>query len=122
MFATMPSVLPLIEAGTVRALAVTSAARSPFLPNVPSVAEAAVPGFDVSSWYGLFLPAKTPGDIVRKVYADAATAIDDPQIKRRFSDLATVAESSSPTELTALLKGQLEKWGPIIKELGIKAD
>ena len=122
MFATMPSVLPLIEAGSVRALAVTSAARSPFLPNVPSVAEAAVPGFDVSSWYGLFLPAKTPAEIVRKVHADAATAIDDPQIKRRFSDLATVAESSSPTELTALLKGQLEKWGPIIKELGIKAD
>jgi tripartite-type tricarboxylate transporter receptor subunit TctC len=122
MFATMPSVLSLIEAGTVRALAVASAARSPFLPQAPSIAEAGVPGFDVSSWYGLFLPAKTPAEIVRKVQADAAAAIGEPHVKQRFRDIATLAANSTSEELTALLKGQLEKWGPIIKELGIRPE
>jgi tripartite-type tricarboxylate transporter receptor subunit TctC len=122
MFATMPSVLSLIEAGTVRALAVTSAARSPFLPQAPSIAEAGVPGFDVSSWYGLFLPAQTPAEIVRKVQVDAAAAVDEPSVQRRFRDIATLPASSTPAELSGLLKGQLDKWGPIIKELGIKPE
>jgi tripartite-type tricarboxylate transporter receptor subunit TctC len=76
----------------------------------------------VSSWYGLFLPAKTPAEIVKKVQVDAATAIGEAHVKQRFRDIATLAASSTPDELTALLKGQLDKWGPIIKELGIRPE
>jgi tripartite-type tricarboxylate transporter receptor subunit TctC len=96
--------------------------RSPFLPDVPTIAESGVPGFDVSSWYALFLPPKTPAEIVGKVYNDAAAAIAHPQTKQRFADIGTIAGSSTPAELTALLKSELDKWGPVIKELGIKPD
>jgi len=96
--------------------------RSPFLSDIPSIAESGVPGFDVSSWYALFLPPKTPAEIVGKVYIDAVAAIADPQTKQRFADIGTIAGSSTPAQLTALLKSELDKWGPVIKELGIKPD
>jgi len=114
--------VPLIDSGAIRALAVTSAMRSPFLPDIPSIAESGVPGFDVSSWYALFLPPKTPAEIVGKIYIDAVAAIAHPQTKQRFADIGTIAESSTPAELTALLKSELDKWGPIIKEMSIKPD
>jgi len=122
MFATQPSARSLIESGAIRALAVTSVARSPFAPNIPTIAEAGVPGFDVSSWYALFMPVKTPAEIVKKVYGDTVAAIGHPQVKQRLEDIAATAVSSTPAELTARLKSELEKWGPIIKELGIKPD
>jgi len=122
MFATTPSARALVDSGAIRALAVTSAMRSPFLPDIPSIAESGVPGFDVSSWYALFLPPKTPAEIVGKVYIDAVAAIADPQTKQRFADIGTIAGSSTPAQLTALLKSELDKWGPVIKELGIKPD
>jgi tripartite-type tricarboxylate transporter receptor subunit TctC len=122
MFATTPSARALVDSGAIRALAVTSAMRSPFLPDIPSIAESGVPGFDVSSWYALFLPPKTPAEIVGKVYIDAVAAIAHPQTKQRFADIGTIAGSSPPAQLTALLKSELDKWGPVIKELGIKPD
>jgi tripartite-type tricarboxylate transporter receptor subunit TctC len=122
MFATTPSARALVDSGAIRALAVTSAMRSPFLSDIPSIAESGVPGFDVSSWYALFLPPKTPAEIVGKVYIDAVAAIADPQTKQRFADIGTIAGSSTPAQLTALLKSELDKWGPVIKELGIKPD
>jgi tripartite-type tricarboxylate transporter receptor subunit TctC len=122
MFATMPSARALVDSGAVRALAVTSAIRSSFLPLIPSIAEAGIPGFDVSSWYALFLPLRTPAEIVRKVYTDAVAAIAHPQAKQRFEDIGSIAASSTPAELTALLHAELSKWGPVIKELGIKPD
>ena len=121
-FATPPIALPMLKAGKLRALAVTSAKRSPFLPDIPTIAESGVPVFDVSSWYALFLPPKTPAEIVGKVYIDAVAAIVHPPTKQRFADIGTIAGSSTPAQLTALLKSELDKWGPVIKELGIKPD
>jgi tripartite-type tricarboxylate transporter receptor subunit TctC len=122
MFATQPSSRSLIESGAIRALAVTSATRSPFAPNIPTIAASGVPGFDVSAWYALFMPVKTPAEIVRKVYGDTIAAIAHPQVKQRLEDIAATAVSSTPAELTARLKSELEKWGPIITALGIKPD
>jgi tripartite-type tricarboxylate transporter receptor subunit TctC len=122
MFATMPSARSLIESGAIRALAVTSATRSPFAPNIPTIAESGLPGFDVSSWYALFMPVKTPAEIVRKVHTDAVAAITYPQVKQRLADLSAAAVTSTPAELTALLRSSLDNWGPIIKELGIRPD
>ena|SRR6185312_4390863 len=96
--------------------------RSPFLPDIPSIAEAGVPGFDVSSWFALFLPPKTPAEIVAKVHIDAVASIAHPQTKQRYADIGTIAGSSTPAELTALLKSELDKWRQVIKELGIKPD
>jgi len=122
MFATLPSARSLIESGAIRALAVTSATRSPFAPNIPTIAESGLPGFDVSSWYALFMPVKTPAEIVRKVYTDAVAAITYPQVEQRLADLSAAAVISTPGELTALLRSSLDNWGPIIKELGIRPD
>jgi tripartite-type tricarboxylate transporter receptor subunit TctC len=122
MFATLPSALPQIQGGTIRALAVTSATRAPFAPNLPAVAESGVPGFDVSDWHALFVPAKTSIEIVRKIHDDAVNALAYRAVKQKFEELAVVAVTSTPAELATLLKSDMEKWGPVIKDAGIKPE
>jgi tripartite-type tricarboxylate transporter receptor subunit TctC len=119
MFNNIGAVLPLIQGGKLRGLAVTTAKRSPAIPQLPPIAEAGVPGFDVSSWYGFFAPAKTPPEIVRKMHADTVAALADPTTKSRLEQLGVVVVGSTPAELAAYLKSEMEKWGPVIKEAGI---
>jgi tripartite-type tricarboxylate transporter receptor subunit TctC len=119
MFNNTGAVLPLIQGNKLRGLAVTSAKRTPLAPGYPPIAEQGVPGFDVTSWYGFFAPAKTPPDIVRKMNADAVAAIRDPVIKSRLDQLGVAAIASTPAELRAFLKSEMDKWGPVIKEAGI---
>jgi len=119
MFNNIGSVLPLIQGGKLRGLAVTTAKRSPAIPQLPPIAEAGVPGFDVSSWYGFFAPAKTPPEIVRKMHADTVAALADPTTKSRLEQLGVVVIGSTPGELAAYLKSEIDKWGPVIKEAGI---
>jgi tripartite-type tricarboxylate transporter receptor subunit TctC len=120
-FNTMGAVLPFVQAGKLRALAVTSAKRAPATPGLPSIAESGVPGFDVSSWYAIFIPAKTPTDIVRKANADTLAALAHPATKARLEQLGVVVVGSTPEGLAAHLRSEMEKWGPIIREAGIKA-
>ncbi len=122
MFATMPSVLAQVQSKIVRALGVASATRSPFAPDIPTIAESGIPGFDVSDGYGLFLPPKTPDDIVGKVHRDTVAALAHPPVRQRFVEIAASIVISTPAELTNLLKSDMDKWGPIIKELGIKPE
>ena len=122
MFATMPSVRALVDSGAVRALAVTSGTRSPFMPDIPTIAESGVPAFDVSDGYALFMPAKTPTETVRKVHADTVAALAHPPVKQRLEEIAAAVVTSTPAELTAYLKSEMEKWSAIIKEAGIRAD
>ena len=122
MFNNIGAVLPLIQGGKLRALAVTTAKRSAAVPELPTIAESGVPGFDVSSWYAFFLPVKTPRDIVRKAYADTVTALADPVIKDRLEKLGVVVAGSTPEGLAAHLKSEMDKWGPVIKAAGIKGD
>ena len=119
MFNNIGAVLPLIQGGKLRGLAVTTAKRSPAIPQLPPIAEAGVHGFDVSSWYGFFAPAKTPPEIVRKMHADTVAALADPTTKSRLEQLGVVVIGSTPAELAAYLKSEMEKWGPVIKEAGI---
>jgi tripartite-type tricarboxylate transporter receptor subunit TctC len=79
-----------------------------------------VPGFDVSSWYALFAPAKTPPDIVRKASADTLAALNVPATRARLEDLGVVVIGSTPERLGAHLRSEMEKWGPVIREAGIK--
>jgi tripartite-type tricarboxylate transporter receptor subunit TctC len=119
MFNNIGAVLPLIQGGKLRGLAVTTAKRTPAVPNLPPIAEAGVPGFDVSSWYALFAPARTPPEIIRKMHADTVAALTDPATKERLEQLGVVVVGSSPAELAAFLKGEMDKWAPVIKEAGI---
>jgi tripartite-type tricarboxylate transporter receptor subunit TctC len=119
MFNNIGAVLPLIQSDKLRGLAVTTAKRTPAAPNLPPIAEVGVPGFDVSSWYALFAPARTPPEIIRKMHADTVAALTDPATKERLEQLGVVVIGSTPAELAATLKSEMDKWGPIIKEAGI---
>ena len=122
MFNNIGAVLPLIQSGKLRGLAVTTAKRSPAVPNLPTIAESGVPGFDVSSWYAFFLPAKTPPEIVKKAYADTVATLADPVIKERLEKLGVVVVGSTPEGLATHLKSEMDKWAPVIKAAGIKGD
>ena len=122
MFATLPSVLAQAQSGVLRALAVTSVSRSPFAPNIPTVAESGVLDFDVSDGFGLYVPTKIPTEIAKKIQRDAVAAVTHPAVKRRFEELAMSVVTSTPTEFAAHLKSQTAKWGPIIRAAGIKGE
>jgi tripartite-type tricarboxylate transporter receptor subunit TctC len=119
MFNNIGAVLPLIQGEKLRGLAVTTAKRTPAAPHLPTIAESGVPGFDVSSWYAMFVPARTPPEIVRKFHADTVTALADPVTKERLEQLGVVVVGSTPRELAAHLKAEMDKWGPVIKAAGI---
>ena len=96
--------------------------RMAALPDVPTIAEAGVPGFDVTGWYAFFVPAKTPPDIIAKFHKDTVTALADPVIRQRLDQLGVNTIGSTPAELAAFLKSEMDKWGPLIKAAGIKAE
>jgi tripartite-type tricarboxylate transporter receptor subunit TctC len=122
MFATIPSALPHVQSGTLRGLAVTSATRSPFAPDLPTIAEAGVAGYEMSSWYALFAPARTPVEIVRKIHDDALSVLADPAMKQKLADIGATVATSAPPEVTKLIKSEMAKWGPIIQAASIKAE
>jgi len=122
MFNTTASLLQFHRSGQVRGLAVTTRERFAGAPEIPTVAESGVPGFNVISWYGLFAPAKTPREIVEKIQKDTALLLREPAIQARFEPLGVEAASSTPEELAGLMQAELELWGPIIKSANIKGE
>jgi tripartite-type tricarboxylate transporter receptor subunit TctC len=122
-FATPPSVLPMIKAGRLRALAVTSRERSPLMPDIPGMAEAGLPEYGIAFWYGLFVPAGTPSDIVGKLFDAALIAAQDPQAKATLAREGTeVAVSKSPEEFAAFLAQDERMWVKLAKDTGAKAE
>jgi tripartite-type tricarboxylate transporter receptor subunit TctC len=121
-FDTFASALPLVQGGQLRGLAVTSAKRSPFAPELPSIAEAALPDFDVSGWYAFYVPAKTPPEIVHKLNADVVTALKDPELRDRLEKLGVVVVGSTPEQLDQHFKAELALWEPVIKAANIKLE
>ena len=116
------ALLSYARSGQVRVLATTGPKRDAAAPDVPTIAEAGVPGYDVTAWQALFVPAKTPPEIVRKISADTNAALADPAIKDKLATNGYVAEGSSPEELEKLLKSEIAKWSAVIKSVGIKID
>jgi tripartite-type tricarboxylate transporter receptor subunit TctC len=104
----------------VRILALTTDWRSPQVPDVPTMAQSGLPKFDVPGWYAFFVPAKTPAEIVRKMYADTAAVLAEPAVRKKLEDLGLRVVGSTPEQLAQLLKAEMTKWGPIIQDAGIK--
>ena len=118
-----PELVGQISAGTVRALGVTTAKRAPFLPDVPSMAEAGVPGYDTEVWWGLLGPAGMPRrSWWRNSRSDFVAALKAPAVKDRLTKLGAAPIGSSPQEFDAKIHADYEKWGPIIKAAGMKAE
>jgi len=116
------TLLSYARSGQVRVLASTGAKRETAAPDVPTIAEAAVPGYEVTAWQALFVPGKTPPDIVRKISADTNAALADRATKDKLAHSGYIAEGSSPAALEKLLKSEIVKWSHVIKSVGIKID
>ncbi len=122
MSSTMLSGITYVRDGRLRALGVTTAKRSPILPEIPTIAEAALPGYEAAQWYGVLAPAGTPREIVTKLHAAIVRALQDATIRERF--LADGAEpvGSSPDEFAAYMRAETAKWAKVIKAAGIKTE
>ena len=122
-FGTPPSVLPMVQAGRLKALAVTSPNRTPLVPNVPGTAEAGLPGFSLSFWYGLFVPAGTPPEVIRKLFDAAQEVMQRPEVKAGLAREGTeVAVSKSTDEFAAFLVEDNRFWTRLVKDAGVKAE
>jgi tripartite-type tricarboxylate transporter receptor subunit TctC len=122
MFDNIPLPLPHIKAGKLRALAVTSAQRSPSLPELPTLAEAGVPGFDVSSWYGIYAPAGLPQDMVAKLNAAFNEALRAPEIRERLTTQGWTVTGGTPEQFAAHTQAELERWARVVKSANVRID
>jgi tripartite-type tricarboxylate transporter receptor subunit TctC len=122
MFTTVASAASLIAAGQLRALAVTSAQRSPAFPELPTVAEAGVPDYSAESWYGLFAPAKTPKEVIDRLNRSAAAAVQSEVFKKLAVNEGLVLVARPPDELDRYFRGEEERWRKVIQDAGIKAE
>ena len=121
-FFAVAAVLPLVSAGKLRALAITSSKRSALLPKIPTVAEAGVPGYEFTSWVGLLAPGTTPPNIVNALNGYIQKAVPASGMRERFASEGAEVGASSPEQFTAHIKAELARWSKVIKELGLKAE
>jgi tripartite-type tricarboxylate transporter receptor subunit TctC len=121
MFANLSAVVGNIRAGQLRALAVTSAQRATAAPEIPTVAEAGLPGFEAATWFALVAPAATPRDVLARINAEVKRALALPDVKQRFADLGMTAEDSTPDQLDGYIRSEIAKWSKVIKDADIKA-
>lgn len=117
-----PAALPMVKAGKLRVLAVTTAQRSALLPEVPTVGESGLPGYDVNSWYGLFAPAGTPPAIVDRLYTELAVHFKSVEVGKRLATLGAEAAIQSPTELASFVREDIKKWAAVVKASGARVE
>jgi tripartite-type tricarboxylate transporter receptor subunit TctC len=120
MFSNALSVRAQIESGQVRALGLSGLKHSKALPNVPPIAEAGVPGYDATQWYGLVAPAGVPSDIIARIHGEAVKALASPEMSEKLSADGAEAVGNTPAEFAALIKSELEKWTNVAKAAGIE--
>jgi tripartite-type tricarboxylate transporter receptor subunit TctC len=114
--------MPMLKAGRVRALGVTSTKRIATLPNVPTLAETGLPGYDVTNWYGVMAPAGIPRDVLGKLHADLVTVLRQPEVQQRFAAEGGDATPNTPEQFATFIRGEIAKWGRAVKESGAKVD
>jgi len=120
MFMFQTAALPQVRAGKLRALAVSTAQRSPLAPELPTVAEAGVPGYEFSGWFGIFAPAATPKEIVNKIAAASVKAVQSPDLRERLSQQGFMPVASDPEQFAAFFRGEVAKWARVVKEGGLQ--
>jgi tripartite-type tricarboxylate transporter receptor subunit TctC len=122
MFDNLPSSLQQIKAGKLRAIAVTSAQRAPALPDVPTIAESGLPGFEATSWFGIVAPTGTPPTIIARINADVNQWLQSPEAKEKLLAQGAVAAGGSPEQFAAYIHAETEKWARVVKASGAKVD
>ncbi|HEU5178275.1 MAG TPA: tripartite tricarboxylate transporter substrate binding protein [Burkholderiales bacterium] len=122
VFIGIPAAAPHIKAGKLRALALVAAQRSAALPEVPTVAEAGLPDFEVTTWYGILAPAGTPRGIINRLNAELVKVMHAPELKEKLAATGTEPLTSTPDEFAAYIRKEIAKWGDVIRKAGVKAD
>jgi tripartite-type tricarboxylate transporter receptor subunit TctC len=122
VFTSLPSVAGSIKTGAVRAIAVTSAKRAASFPNIPTIAEAGYPEFDVNPWFGLFAPTKVPADVIRKINADVSEVVKSKEVVDKLAAEGAEPYLTTPQEFTAVLKADVDKWGKVVRTSGASID
>lgn len=122
MFDGMPTALPQVKAGKLRALAVTTAKRSPVLPDVPTVAESGLPGYEAVGWFGFAAPVKTPAPVIEVLNREIVKILRSPEVRDRLAQQGTEAVGDTPEEFGRFIKSEAEKWGRIIRAIGLRLD
>lgn len=121
-FMTLSATAPQAKAGKLRGLAVTGNKRSSIVPELPTVAEAALPGYEMSTWWGLLAPVKTPGDVVAKLNATVVKIIGEPEFRKRLAEQGVEAESMTPQQFGAFIREQKDKYAKLAKTAGVKPE
>jgi len=122
MFDTTPPIVAFVKSGRMRALAVTTATRSALLPDVPTVAESGLPGFDFSTWWGLMAPAAVPRQVIDRLNAELGKALQQTEVRERILGVGAEPRHTSPEEFGALIRSELARWAKVIKAAGVKID
>ena len=122
MFDNIPSAISHIRSGKLRALAATGAKRAAALPDLPTMAEAGVPGYESGAWFGLAVPAGTPKEIIARLNAEGQKATKSPEFIKRMSDLGYEIVGGTPEQMAEMIKDEIQRWGPIVKASGAKVD
>jgi len=122
MFDNLPSSIAQIKAGKLRAIAVTTLKRSPALPDVPTIAESGLPGYDASSWFGMHAPAGTSKDIVNKIYGVVSKSLRTPEMTERLATQGAEAVGNTPEEFSEFVRAEIAKWAKVVKASGARVD
>jgi tripartite-type tricarboxylate transporter receptor subunit TctC len=121
-FPTLPSVIPHVRSGKLRALAVTGAQRSQSALQVPTVSESGVPGYEVASWYGLLVPAGTPREIITRLHAETIKLLKLPDVKERLDAAGFEVFTSTPEQYAAFTRNEVDKWARVVKAAGVRQE
>jgi tripartite-type tricarboxylate transporter receptor subunit TctC len=121
-FATAPSVIHHVKSGRLRGLAVTSAQRAPLAPDLPTVSEAGIPGYEAGAWQGLLVPTGTRREIISRLHAESSKVLKLPEVKERLDATGLTPIGSTPEEFAAYLRSEIEKWGKVVRSVGMRVD
>jgi len=122
MFDNMPSAIQHVRAGKLKPLAVTTAKRSPELPDVPTIAEAGVPGYEATSWFGMFAPAATPAPVVARLNGALVKVLADPEVKKKLAEQGAEPHAEKPEQFAEFIRKETAKWSKVVKDSGASAD
>jgi tripartite-type tricarboxylate transporter receptor subunit TctC len=122
LYSSIPSVLPQVKSGQLNALAVGSAKRVPSLPDIPTISESGVPGYEAYSWVGMVAPAKTPKDIVNRLNREIVDILKQKDVSEKLNQQGALPVGDTPEQFAAYIKAEIEKWGAVVRTANIKAD